>query len=137
VIDSATLARSNLAAEIMLSGDPVMQYALFSIPIRPEKTDVARAFLTELEGSRKSAYAQSERRLNVSKELWAIQHTPAGDQFVVFFESEDVGAVVSSFVASQDEFDLWFKGQVLDATGIDMTQLPPGPLSEVLSVYQA
>jgi hypothetical protein len=114
-----------------------MQYALFSIPIRPEKTDVARAFLTELEGPRKPAYASSQQRLNVNKEIWAIQHTPTGEQFVVFFESEDVGGVVSSFVASQDEFDLWFKGQILDATGIDIAQLPPGPLSEVLSVYEA
>jgi hypothetical protein len=114
-----------------------MQYALFSIPIRPDKTNAARAFLTELEGPRKPAYARSEQRIRITKELWAIQHTPSGDLFVVFFQSEDVGGAIQSFIASQDEFDVWFKSQVLDATGVDIAQLPPGPLSEVLSVYEA
>lgn len=114
-----------------------MEYALFSIPIRPGKNDAARAFLTELEGPRKPAYAQSEQRLGISKELWALQHTPNGDIFVVFFQSEDIGGSIGQFVGSQDEFDVWFKGQVLDITGVDIAQLPPGPLSEVLSVYEA
>jgi hypothetical protein len=114
-----------------------MEYALFAIPIRAEKNDAARAFLTELEGPRKPAYAQSQQRIQVPKEIWAIQHTSNGDQFVVFFQSEDLGGAIGKFIASQDEFDVWFKGQVLDVTGVDINQLPPGPLSEVLSVYEA
>ncbi len=114
-----------------------MEYALFSLPIGSGKTDAARRFLQELEGARKPAYAESEKRLGITKELWAIQHTPNGDVFAVFFESEDIGGAVGTFVASQDEFDQWFKRQVLDVTGVDINQLPPGPLSEVLSVYEA
>jgi hypothetical protein len=114
-----------------------MEYALFAIPIRPDKQDAARAFLNELEGSRKPAYARSEQRIGIPKEIWAIQHTPAGDQFVVFFESADLGGALGQFIASQDEFDVWFKSQVLDVTGVDITQLPPGPLSDVISVYEA
>jgi hypothetical protein len=115
----------------------MMDYALFSIPIRPEKNDAAREFLAELEGPRKSAYAQSEQRLKITREIWAIQHTPNGNQYVVFFQAPDVGRAIGQFVASRDEFDMWFKNQVLDTTGVDVTQLPPEPLSEVLSVYEA
>jgi hypothetical protein len=44
---------------------------------------------------------------------------------------------VRQFVGSQDSFDLWFKTQVKDATGVDLNVPPPRPLSEILSVYEA
>ncbi|HEX3246152.1 MAG TPA: hypothetical protein VHX16_12165 [Chloroflexota bacterium] len=114
-----------------------MEYALFSLPIVSGKSDAARRFLVDLEGPQKQAYAESERRLGITKEVWAIQHTPGGDAFVVFFQGDDIAGAVGQFVASQDEFDQWFKGQVLNASGVDINHLPPGPLSEILSVYEA
>ena len=114
-----------------------MQYALFALPIQAGQTDAARAFLQELEGARKNEYAASEQRLQITKEVWAIQQSPMGDLFVVFFQANDVGAAVSQFVNSQDEFDQWFKGQVKDTTGVDLNVQPSGPLSDVLSVYEA
>jgi hypothetical protein len=114
-----------------------MQYALFALPIRDDRKDAARGFLRELEDRRKSEYAASEQRLGITKEVWAIQHTQGGDLFAVFFQSEDVPGAVGQFVGSQDPFDLWFKAQVRDTTGVDLNVPPPGPLSEVLSVYEA
>jgi len=38
---------------------------------------------------------------------------------------------------SQDEFDQWFKKEVMDTTGVDLSVPPQGPLSEILSVYEA
>jgi major membrane immunogen (membrane-anchored lipoprotein) len=114
-----------------------MQYALFALPIQAGKTDAARAFLQDLEGTRKSQYAASEQRLKISKEVWAIQQSPMGDLFVVFFQAEDVGAAVGQFVSSQESFDVWFKAQVQDTTGVDLNVPPSGPLSDVLSVYEA
>src|SRR5574341_2062878 len=101
-----------------------MEYALFSLPIGSGKTDVARRFLQDLEGSRKQAYAASEQRLGITKEVWAIQHTPNGDVFAVFFQGGDIAGAVGQFVASQNEFDQWFKQQVLDVTGVDINHLP-------------
>jgi hypothetical protein len=114
-----------------------MEYALFALPIQSGKSDSARAFLAELEGSRKDGYAASEQRLGVTKEVWAIQQSPMGALFVVFFQGADIGGAVGQFVGSQDPFDQWFKQQVLDVTGVDLNVLPPGPLSEILSVYDA
>lgn len=114
-----------------------MEYALFALPIQSGKTEAARAFQQELEGERKSHYAASERRLGITKEVWALQQTPMGDLFVIFFQSDDIGGAVSQFVGSQDDFDQWFKRELRDITGVDLNVPPPGPLSDVLSVYEA
>jgi hypothetical protein len=114
-----------------------MQYALFALPIQAGKADAARAFLQELEGTRKSEYAASEQRLKITKEVWALQQSPMGELFVVFFQTEDVGGAVGQFVNSKNEFDLWFKAQVKGTTGVDLNVPPPGPLSDILSVYEA
>ena len=114
-----------------------MQYALFALPIQSSKSQTARSFLQELEQGRRSDYAASERRLGITKEVWAVQQSPMGDLFVVFFEGADIAGAVSKFVGSQDQFDVWFKSQIKDISGVDLNVPPPGPLSEVLSVYEA
>lgn len=114
-----------------------MEYALFALPIQPGKTAAARGFLQELERERKGQYMESERRLGITKEVWAVQQPPQGDLFVVFFQSDNITGAVGQFVSSQDAFDQWFKRQVRDATGVDLNVPPPGPLSEILSVYEA
>lgn len=114
-----------------------VEYALFALPIHDGKAAAARAFLENLEGVRKSDYVASEQRLGITKEVWAIQQTPMGDLFVVFFQAPDIRGAVAQFVGSRDAFDLWFKEQVKDATGVDLNVPPPGALSEILSVYEA
>jgi hypothetical protein len=59
-----------------------------------------------------------------------------GELFVVFFQGGDIAGAVGQFVGSQDMFDLWFKQQVKDTTGVDLNVPPPGALSEILSVYE-
>lgn len=113
-----------------------MQYALLSLPIHTGCSPEARAFLEQLEWERKSQYAASEQRLGITKELWAIQDKPTGLQFVVFLQSPDIGASISQFVTSTDEFDQWFKQQVKRTTGVDLNLMPPGPLSDIISVYE-
>ena len=114
-----------------------MDQTLFALPILTGKADDARAFLTELEGERKGQYAASERRLGLTKEVWAIQGTPAGDLYLVYIAGADIPAAFQRFAASQDEFDRWFKRRVMETTGADLNTPPPGPMSEILSDYQA
>lgn len=114
-----------------------MEYALFALPIYGGKSAAARTFLAKLETERKSAYAASEQRLGITRELWAIQTTPEGELFVVFFQADDIPGAVRQFVESRDQFDLWFKQQVNDTTGVDLNVQPNGALSEILSIYNA
>ena len=73
----------------------------------------------------------------MTKEVWALQALPAGDAFVVYFEGADIAAAFGQFAASQEAFDRWFKDRVRDASGADLDAPPPGPMSEILSVYEA
>ena len=114
-----------------------MEYALFSLPITAGNSEAARAFLQSLESERRSQYAGSEQRLGITKEVWAVQQSPMGELFVVFFQGDDIGGAVSQFVASQEEFDQWFKHELKGITGVDLNVPPSGPLSEILSVYEA
>lgn len=114
-----------------------MDQTLFALPILPGQTAAARAFLTELEGPRQAQYAASERRLGLVKEVWAIQQMPAGELLIAYIAGESIDAALGAFAASQDDFDRWFKGRVLATTGADLNTPPPGPLSEILSDYQA
>lgn len=114
-----------------------MEYALFGLPIHDGKAAAARAFLQDLEHERKADYVASEQRLGITKEVWAIQQTPMGELFVVFFQAPDIAGAMAQFVGSRDAFDVWFKEQVKDTTGVDLNVPPPGALSDILSVYEA
>ena len=114
-----------------------MDQTLFALPVLTGKTDAARAFLHELEHERMGQYAESEARLRLFKEVWAIQQSPQGDLYVVYFSGDDILDAFRKFAASQDAFDLWFKQQVLETTGADLNTPPPGLLSEILSDYAA
>jgi hypothetical protein len=114
-----------------------MEYAFFALPIHDGKVAAARAFLQDLESQRRAEYAASEQRLGITKEVWAIQQTPMEELFVVFFQASDIFGAVAQFVVSHDAFDLWFKEQVKNTTGVNLNVPPPGALSDILSVYEA
>jgi len=114
-----------------------MDQVCFALPVLPGKTEGARAFMEELEGSRKAAYAASEQRIGIVKESWYLQQTAGGDLLVAYMESPDFAKALELFGQSTDEFDEWFKARMLDVTGVDLSQPLPGPLSEQLSSYEA
>lgn len=94
-----------------------MNQTLFAIPIRPGKTAQAYAFLRALEGERKEEFAACEARLGVTKEVWAIQTGPQEDMYLCYFAAADVGQVAAAFTASDDAFDVWFNGQLMETAG--------------------
>jgi hypothetical protein len=106
------------------------------LPILPGKNDSARAFQQELDGPRKNDYDASERRIGITKEMWFVAQTPAGDQLVSYMESADFNKALSMFVQSRDDFDLWFKERLADATGVDLNDPPPLVLPELVSSYE-
>jgi len=115
------------------NGGHAMDQTLFMLPILPGKTAAARAFLQELEGSRKQEWVECGQSMDVNKEMWAIQQTPQGDFFVAYLAGEDIGQAFQQFAASESEFDRWFKQQVQETTGADLSTPPPGPISEILA----
>lgn len=114
-----------------------MEHALFALPIQAGKTDAARVFLQQLEGERKghtrhrsNGWESPKKSGRSSSHQWVICSSSS-------FRARIWAAHSSQFVASQDEFDQWFKRQVNEIAGVDLNVPPPGPLSEILSVYEA
>jgi len=114
-----------------------MDHICFALPILANKTQDARDFQRELEGPRKANYAASEQRIGIVKEHWFLQQTPQGDLLLASMESPDFAHALGQFAQSQDAFDQWFKQRLAAVTGVDLNNPPPGPLSELLSSYEA
>jgi hypothetical protein len=114
-----------------------MEQVCFALPIIDGKTADARAFMRDLEGPRKAEFDSSERRIGIVKESWFLQHLPSGDILIGYMESANFADSLQKFSQSRDDFDLWFKSRMLEVTGVDLNNPPPGPFSERLSHYEA
>ena len=115
-----------------------MDHVCLAVPLLPGKTQAAREFMANLDGPRHAEFDASERRIGISKELWYLAQLPAGDHLIGYMESTDFNRALPMFVASTDAFDLWFKEQMRDVTGLDLNN-PPADMRtpELLSHYEA
>ena len=102
-----------------------------AIPILPGKTDEWKAFISELRGRHFVEFAASRNRLGV-RERTFFQPTPLGDFVVVTLEGEDPAAAFAEFGKGNDEFTRWFIDCVKAIHGFDLTQLPAGPMPEMV-----
>jgi hypothetical protein len=115
-----------------------MDHICMTIPVTAGKSAAARAFMRELDGARRGEYDASERRIGITKEVWFLSASAAGDQLVGYMEATDFGRALSAFVGSRDPFDMWFKEQMHAVTGVDLNN-PPADMApaELLSTYIA
>ena len=101
-------------------------------PLLPGKTEALRQLVTELLGPKRADLRESHMRLGQARENFYLEHTPQGDLFVYYSESEDPATTVQRFGESRNAFDLWWKERVLDVSGVDYNQPFPGPLPELI-----
>jgi len=95
-----------------------------AFPLLPGKRDALDRLVRALTGERKSEYDTAQA--TVLRESWFVQSTPQGDLIIVHFDAPDVEAVFAGLATSQEPFDVWFRDQVLDITGVDLSQPSPG-----------
>lgn len=113
-----------------------MDQTCLVVPILSGKEEELRRFYREVE-QRHDEYDRSERQLGISKEIAWRATTDSGTFAVIYIQSDDFDSAFSQFVQSQEEFDMWFKSQVLDISGLDLNNPPEMELPELLSVYEA
>jgi hypothetical protein len=105
-----------------------MQSVAFVAPMLPGKTETERqAMASCAHGERQAAFEASRTRHGISREAVFIQQTPGGDVAVVYLEADDLQAAFQGLGSSEDPFDVWFRGHVLDVHGIDLAQGFPPP----------
>jgi hypothetical protein len=105
-------------------------------PIKTGREADARGFAAETFGARRPGFEAHMVRAGVSRETWALQETPMGSFMIVWFEG-DVDKAFGDLATDDSEYGSWFRGQVLDVTGVDMATPPDGPPPAVLLDYRA
>ena len=97
--------------------------AAIVFPLLPGKRHALAQFVSELNGEHCAAHDRSHSM--VSRESWFMQPTPQGDLVIVYLESPDPTEVFAELAVSRNAFEVWFRAQVLDLTGMDLAMLPP------------
>ena len=105
-------------------------------PITPGKEEDARAFAAETAGPRRADLAEHLTQVGVTRETWTLQETPMGSLMLVWFEG-DVEKAFADLATNDSEYHTWFRGRVLDVTGVDLAAPPDGPPPAVLVDYHA
>jgi hypothetical protein len=105
-------------------------------PIQAGKEEDARAFAAELVGARLAGYEAHHARVGNTRETFTLQETPIGSFLLVWFEG-DVQKAFVDHATDDSEFETWFRGRILDLTGVDLAAPPAGPLPEVLFDWRA
>jgi hypothetical protein len=98
-----------------------------AFPVLPGKEDAGRAFAKETMGARRSGYDESQKRGGITRETWSLQQMPDGSSAVlVWFEAEDPDKAFAELAQDTSDFAVWFRGQVKEISGVDLTEVPEG-----------
>jgi hypothetical protein len=105
-------------------------------PIKAGREEDARAFAAETDGARQADFDAHHRRVGTTRETWALQETPMGSFMLVWFEG-DVEKAFGDLASNDSEFVTWFRGRVLDLTGVDLGAPSDAPPPAVLVDWHA
>lgn len=105
-------------------------------PVLAGKEDDARAFAAETIGARRDGFEAHMARAGTTRETWALQETPMGSFMLVWFEGEPEKAF-GDLATDDSEFTTWFRDQVLDVTGVDLSAPAGGPPPAILVDWSA
>lgn len=107
-----------------------------AFPLSADKLDAARSFAKELNGPRRQQLEDLERRCGVEREIWTIQEMPDGGHAILVLFEGDVDSTFTELATGTDEFTTWYRTQVLDIGGPDLTR-DDQPASEVIFEWSA
>jgi hypothetical protein len=107
-----------------------MESLAFSFPLKAGKTEEWRAWVSEIVGPRRSEYEAFSRKLGLKTQRAYLQHTPQGDQAIIYMEGNDLRRTFRELQMSQDPFAVLLRQRTQDLFGVDLTQIEPGALSQ-------
>lgn len=113
-----------------------MPALVVAAPILPDKVEDWRRLCQEIEGRRQQGYEDSRRRLGVASEAVWLLRTPRATVAVVRVDADEPEHLMSRLVASEHPFDRWFKGQLRNICGLDLTPAALGPTMELVFDWQ-
>lgn len=115
-----------------------MPHINMAMPVLPGREDDARAFAAAITGPRRAEFDAMQAQSGITRETWTLHPTPSGLMMLVWFECDDLDAALAEGATATDDFSVWFRGQVENVTGFDMTAGDdPAPPSETLVDWTA
>jgi hypothetical protein len=109
---------------------------LFSmaIPVPTGKEAAVRQLAKDVE-SRWKDFEKQEKRLGAKRESWFLQPSSPWSLFIVHFEAKDPNKFFTDLAKSTDPFDVWWKDQLKQIFGLDLSASMTGPFPELLLSY--
>lgn len=107
-----------------------------AFPLPADKVDAARSFAKELTGPRRQQLEDLQGRCGVEREIWTIQDMPDGSHAILVLFDGDVDKTFTELANGSDEFTNWYRHQVLEIGGPDLTG-EGQPASEVIFEWSA
>jgi DNA polymerase III delta prime subunit len=108
-----------------------MNSMAFSFPLRAGKTQEWRTWIREILGPHRSEYEAFSQKLGLKTQRAYLQHTPQGDQAIIYLEGHDLQRTFQVLQTSQNPFVVWVRQRINDLfDGVDLTQTDLGSLSQ-------
>lgn len=94
-----------------------------AIPIREGKLEQWKQFMQEMNGKYKDAYRTSREKLSIRERVF-LQQLPQGDFVILTLTGENPKEAFRHFGEGDDEFSRWFRHQVKELHGMDLSNPP-------------
>jgi hypothetical protein len=99
-------------------------------PLSAGKLDAWEAWAEELNGSRKAEFDDMNARHGLTEHRAYLQPTPDGNYLVlVVLEGSGADDFIANAMSSDNEFDQWFGGNVVELHDVD-TSAPMPPMAQ-------
>ena len=108
-----------------------MSHLAIALPCLPDGASKLRDLAAACAGPRREEFAEFHRRVGLDKERWYLQQTPSGDLLVLTLDG-DPGGALARLAGSDHPFDVWFREQVRDVHGVDLSAPLPAPPPEMV-----
>ena len=99
-----------------------MDSVILASPLTSDKAEAWRRFCQELMGRRRQQYEMSRRTLDIFREAAWLVPTPHGAMAVIAISARDTAETLQKLATSQRPFDLWFRRNVLEIHGLDLSR---------------
>lgn len=110
-------------------------YAI-AAPIKADRLDDWKEWSRSMTREpKRSEFVAFMKSTGVSRVRCWLQQGPQGPLGIIVYDGETPMGFGQALATSQDPFAVWFRGQVLELHGMDMTN-PPGDPSELISDTQ-